>query len=98
MHVALFAAHRAGDADRVRQLFTRMLPILNVQAVFRWSLTKHVLHRRGLIAHTLQRTAGPLLDAQDRQDVDAFLADLDDLLLRPSDLAALVQKGGHGAS
>lgn len=98
VHVRLFAAHRAGDAAAVRQLFTRMLPVLNIQAVFRWSLTKHVLHRRGLIAHTLQRTAGPLLDAQDRQDVDAFLADLDDLLLRPSDLAALVQKGGHGAS
>ena len=81
VHVALFKAHRAGDADHVRQLFTRMLPILNVQAVFRWSLTKYVLHRRGLIQCRLQRAAGPLLDAADTADVDAFLSDIDDLLV-----------------
>lgn len=81
VHVALFAAHRAGDADRVRELFTRMLPILNVQAVFRWSLTKYVLHRRGLVPCEYQRAAGPRLDALDRADVDAFLADIGDLLL-----------------
>lgn len=81
VHVALFAAHLAGDVDRVRMLFTRMLPILNVQAVFRWSLTKHVLRRRGLLACDHQRAAGLRLDALDRADVDAFLADLVDLLL-----------------
>lgn len=80
VHVALFAAHRAGDADRVRELFTRMLPILNVQAVFRWSLTKYVLQKRGLIASRKQRAAGPLLDALDIADVDAFLRDIADLL------------------
>lgn len=81
VHTALFKAHREGDADRVRALFTRMLPVLNVQAVFRWSLTKYVLNKRGLIATTHQRMPGPLLDALDIADVDAFLADIDDLLL-----------------
>lgn len=81
VHVALFAAHRAGDAEGVRRLFTRMLPVLNVQAVFRWSLTKHVLQRRGLVACDHQRAAGPRLDALDKADVDAFMADLADLLL-----------------
>lgn len=81
VHVALFAAHRAGDAERVRELFTRMLPILNVQAVFRWSLTKYVLARRGLVPCDHQRAAGPRLDALDKADVDAFLADIGDLLL-----------------
>lgn len=81
VHVALFAAHRAGDARRVRELFTRMLPILNVQAVFRWSLTKYVLQRRGLVPCDHQRAAGPRLDALDKADVDAFLADIGDLLL-----------------
>ena len=87
VHVALFAAHRAGDERRVRQLFTRMLPVLNTQAVFRWALTKHVLQRRGLIACSAQRAAGPRLDALDRADVDAFLDDLADLLLPPEVLA-----------
>jgi 4-hydroxy-tetrahydrodipicolinate synthase len=81
VHVALFAAHRAGDERRVRELFTRMLPVLNTQAIFRWSLTKYVLQRRGLIACNHQRAPGPRLDALDRADVDAFLDDLADLLL-----------------
>lgn len=98
VHVRLFAAHRAGDAAAVRQLFTRMLPVLNIQAVFRWSLTKHVLHSRGLIRHTGQRTAGPLLDAMDRQDVDAFMADLADLLLTPAELATVQPASAHGTA
>lgn len=87
IHVALFAAHRAGDADRARALFTRMLPILNIQAVFRWSLTKYVLHHRGLVPCTHQRTPGPLLDDLDCADVDAFLADVRDLLIPDDKLA-----------
>jgi 4-hydroxy-tetrahydrodipicolinate synthase len=81
VHVALWRAHRAGDAARVRQLFTRMLPVLNVQAVYRWALTKHVLRSRGLIGCDAQRAAGPRLDEFDRADIDAFMADLGDLLL-----------------
>jgi 4-hydroxy-tetrahydrodipicolinate synthase len=84
VHVALFAAHRAGNADRARAIFTRMLPILNVQAIFRWSLTKYVLQRRGLIASRRQRAPGPLPDEFDIAEVDAFLADIHDLLL-PAD-------------
>jgi 4-hydroxy-tetrahydrodipicolinate synthase len=88
VHVALMRAHRAGDEARVRALFTRMLPVLNVQAVFRWSLTKHVLVRRGLIVCDLQRAPGPRLDAADRADVDAFLTDIADLLLPDAALPA----------
>jgi 4-hydroxy-tetrahydrodipicolinate synthase len=81
VHAALMAAHRAGDGAGVRRLFTRMLPILNVQNVFRWALTKYVLQRRGLLDSTRQRAAGPAFDALDRADVDAFLDDISDLLL-----------------
>jgi 4-hydroxy-tetrahydrodipicolinate synthase len=86
VHVALWQAHRRGDTDAVRRLFTRMLPILNVQAVFRWALTKHVLVTRGLIACNGQRASGPALDDFDRAEVAAFLADIGDLLLPASDL------------
>jgi 4-hydroxy-tetrahydrodipicolinate synthase len=88
VHVLLMRAHRAGDVREVRRLFTRMLPVLNVQAVFRWSLTKHVLRRRGLIATDLQRASGPRLDDLDRADVDAFVDDLRDLLLPDTELPA----------
>lgn len=91
VHVALFSAHRKGDSALARHIFTRMLPILNIQAVFRWSLTKYVLNRRGLIGSTMQRIPGPTLDALDQQDVDAFLDDLDDLLLPQSQVDDVVR-------
>ncbi len=94
VHVALFVAHRAGDARRVRELFTRMLPVLNTQAVFRWALTKQVLLQRGLIDHGGQRIDGPRLDEMDRADLDAFLGDLADLLLPESALRELRNNPG----
>ena len=100
VHVALFAAHRTGQGAMVRNLFTRMLPVLNTQAVFRWSLTKYVLKRRGLIGSTMQRIAGPTLDSLDEQDVDEFLDDLDDLLLPQSALIEVIhgKEVLHGAA
>jgi 4-hydroxy-tetrahydrodipicolinate synthase len=100
VHVALFAAHRKGDANLARHIFTRMLPVLNIQAVFRWSLTKYVLKRRGLISSAVQRIAGPTLDHIDQQDVDAFMRDLDDLLLPQETLDLIVKSTEviHGAA
>jgi 4-hydroxy-tetrahydrodipicolinate synthase len=97
VHVALFKAHRQGDVSRVREIFMRMLPILNIQAVFRWSLTKQVLFGRGLIKCPAQRIAGPQLDTMDLKDVNAFLGDLQDLLLPAETLASLQLPGqAHG--
>ena len=89
IHVALYRAHRERQDDRVRELFERMLPVLNIQAVFRWSLTKYVLHRRGLITDQRQRAKGPLLDALDRVEVDTHLSALEGLLLPRARLDAL---------
>ena len=83
LHAALFRAHRAGDRAGVRRWFNRMLPILNLQAVFRWSLTKEVLRKRGIIAHAGKRAAGPELDAGDRRELDECLAELADVLVPP---------------
>ncbi len=95
VHVALFAAHKRGDANTVRMLFTRMLPILNIQAVFRWSLTKQMLLQRGLIRHDTQRIAGPCMDAMDLVDLNAFIDDVRDLLLTPEELANIALKDVH---
>jgi 4-hydroxy-tetrahydrodipicolinate synthase len=83
LHVALFAAHRAGDRATVRRWFNRMLPVLNLQAVFRWSLTKEVLRRRGIIEHAGKRAAGPELDAGDHRELGECLAELADVLQPP---------------
>ena len=83
LHVALLAAHRAGDRKAVRRWFERMLPVLNLQAVFRWALTKEVLRRRGIIAHAGKRAPGPELDAGDRRELGECLDDLADVLSPP---------------
>lgn len=80
-HVALYRAHRRGDAGRVRETYEAMLPLLMMQAVFRWNLTKEVLRRRGLIAHGFVRAAGPRLDADDHRELDRTLARLEPLML-----------------
>jgi 4-hydroxy-tetrahydrodipicolinate synthase len=99
VHVTLFAAHRRGDSHAVRSLFTRMLPVLNIQAVFRWALTKQVLLQRGLITHNTQRIDGPRLDEMDRTELNTFLDDLNDLMLKPADIAQIsLEDDIHGAA
>lgn len=80
LHVAMLAAFDAGDRWRARDLFERTLPLLNMQAIFRWRLTKDVLRRRGLIDSTYTRAPGPELDRFDRLELDALLRRLGDLL------------------
>lgn len=80
VHVAMLARHAAGDVHGARDLFERTLPLLSMQAVFRWRLTKAVLLRRGLIASDHVRAPGPALDAWDQRELDALLARIADLV------------------
>lgn len=80
IHVAMLARHAQGDLQGARDLFERTLPLLSMQAVFRWRLTKAVLRRRGLIASDHVRAPGPALDAWDERELDALLARIADLL------------------
>ncbi|WP_231727419.1 MULTISPECIES: dihydrodipicolinate synthase family protein [unclassified Sphingomonas] len=80
--VALIAAHRAGDVHQMRDLHERMLPVLMMQAIFRWDLTKEVLRRRGLIRHGHVRAPGPRLDAVDHRELGALLDRLAPLLTK----------------
>lgn len=77
--VALMAAHRRSDQLRVRELHERMLPVLMMQAIFRWDLTKEILRRRGLIANSFTRAPGPRLDIHDREELAILLERLDEL-------------------
>jgi 4-hydroxy-tetrahydrodipicolinate synthase len=80
LHVEMFDRFARKDEAGARDLFERTLPLLNMQAVFRWRLTKAVLERRGVIDSTFVRAAGPELDRYDRIELDALLARLADLL------------------
>ena len=80
LHVEMFDRFRRRDEAGARDLFERTLPLLNMQAIFRWRLTKAVLQRRGLIDSTFVRAPGPELDRYDQIELDALLARLADLL------------------
>ncbi len=80
VHVAMLERWARGDVAGARDLFDRTLPLLNMQAVFRWRLTKAVLLRRGLIACAHVRAPGPALDAHDERELDALLARIADLV------------------
>jgi 4-hydroxy-tetrahydrodipicolinate synthase len=80
LHVAMFERFHRRDEAGARDLFERTLPLLNMQAIFRWRLTKAVLQRRGLIESAFVRAPGPELDRYDRVELDALLARLNDLL------------------
>lgn len=80
VHVAMLAAWAAGDRDRARELFERTLPLLSMQAVFRWRLTKAILLRRGLIGSDHVRAPGPSLDRHDQQELTILLDRIGDLL------------------
>jgi hypothetical protein len=47
-------------------------------------MTKEVLRRRGIIAATHVRAAGPVLDAFDLRELDALMAGIADLVPIPS--------------
>jgi len=77
VHVRLYRAWREGDVAEARRLYALSLPLLVFQAVFRVRATKAVLRRRGLLAHSCARAAGPALDAQDERELRALLQDAD---------------------
>ncbi len=79
LHVEMHRSFVAGNERHARDLFEHTLPLLNMQANFRWRLTKAVLQRRGLIDSTHVRAAGPELDRYDLHELDALLARLRDI-------------------
>lgn len=79
LHVALWNHLEAGDESAARNLFNRMLPLLNYEALFGATLYKEILYRRGIIRCPRTRGAVGPLDAFDHREIDAILADLSPL-------------------
>lgn len=79
IHVQMVRAFRDKQESLARDLFERSLPLLMVQAVFRWRLTKAVLKMRGLIDSEYTRAPGPELDTLDRAEINKLLVRIEDL-------------------
>ncbi len=86
-HVAVWNAIAAGEDVEARRLHTQLLPLLNYEAMYSFTIYKEVLVRRGIIASAKTRVPGAgRLDADNHREIDLLLADLEPLLtlgLRP---------------
>lgn len=67
-----------GSRQEARRAFALLLPLIafGLQQGIAWAVHKHVLRRRGLIAHDGVRLPARPLDATDRASLDALLAEL----------------------
>jgi len=79
VHARVWNALDAGEHRQARDLFNRLLPLLNFEALMP-GVYKAVLKRRGIIETDYLRShAGNPLDASDHQELSAILDDLRDL-------------------
>src|SRR5258707_135230 len=67
--------------DDARRLHTQLLPLLNYEAMYSFTVYKDVLLRRGVIASARTRMPGAgRLDAENLRELDLLLRDLAPLL------------------
>lgn len=80
IHKLLVDAHQQGEQDKALDLYCQMMPILNMQAVYRCSLTKQILFERGIIDCPQVRDPGPKLDAKNIAELKRLYAKLNKLM------------------
>ena len=82
VHVKLWNAIEAKDDRLARSIFSRLLPLLNMEQDYGMPLMKEVLKMRGVIGSTAVRQSGfRALDSAARDEVAAIMDDLGDLML-----------------
>ena len=79
LHVRMWNAYQSGDEATARDLYTRTLPLLIIQFLYRMRLTKYVLTRRGIFNNSDVRAPLPIFDAFDDVELSAQLDSLSDL-------------------
>ena len=82
VHVALWNAIEAGEQERARSIFNRLLPLLNLEQDYGMPLMKEVLKMRGVIPSSAVRQSGfRPLDDNARAEAAAIMDGLADLML-----------------
>ena len=79
MMVSVVANHLAGTPDRGRDLFDAYLPLARFeqQPGLGLAIRKHILAKRGVIAHATQRRPGAALSATGMAEVELLMARLE---------------------
>jgi dihydrodipicolinate synthase/N-acetylneuraminate lyase len=79
-HVAVWNALER-DPEEGRRLHGQLLPLLNYEAMYSFTIYKEVLFRRGVIASPKTRVPGAgTLDAENGRELDILLRDLEPLM------------------
>lgn len=82
VHVALWNAIEKKDDKRARQIFQRLLPLLDLESNYGMPLMKEVLKMRGVIPNATVRQSGfRMLDDAARAEAAAIMDELADLML-----------------
>jgi len=77
LHVHLWNLLESGDMAAARDFYRRLLPLLNMESLYSFTVYREVLKRRGVITCTYSRAPGAgVLDQYDHQELDAILQDL----------------------
>ncbi len=77
IHAQVWNKLDGGDEAGARQIFNRLLPLLNLEALFGAAIYKEVLRRRGVIASAAMRGyKTSSMDAFDHRELDAIWADV----------------------
>ena len=80
LHAAVWNAYQDGGEGAAREVFNRLLPLLNFESLYGVNAYKEVLRRRGVIkSATVRASQTRGLDASDSAELDAILSDLKDL-------------------
>lgn len=84
-HVLIWNALEQGNDAEARNLHMQLLPLLNYEAMYSFTIYKEVLVRRGVIASARTRVPGAAtLDADNRKELDILLRQLEDMLPLPT--------------
>lgn len=82
VHVALWNAIEAKDDKRARQIFQRLLPLIDLEATYGMPLMKEVLKMRSVIPNAAVRQAGfRMLDDAARDEAATIMDDLTEFML-----------------
>ena len=80
IHVQIWNAFQAGDEAGARQIYNRLLPLINLTFLLGLKLCKEILVRRGVIQTPRLRMPGDFaMDEEDYRELDIILADLQPL-------------------
>ena len=77
VHMRIWEAYQTGDEARAREIFNRLLPLINLIGLLGLRVCKEVLVRRGVFASAALRMPGAMtLDAEDERELEIILEGL----------------------